>query len=194
MPVACFLPFNPSVFVAAAGSINASARSATGWTRVIVEKPFGVDSASSQELSEGLAPLLQEREIYRIDHYLGKELVMNLLVLRFANVAFSSIWNRQTIKAVQVIFKEDFGTEGRGGYFDQYGIIRDVMQNHLLQVMALVAMEQPLPHGDSNYCDINYPLPDGCLEADLFEGNLKAGANIAGFLRVANALHDQGAV
>ena len=80
--------------------------------------------------------LSRGREIYRIDHYLGKELVMNLLVLRFANVAFSSIWNRQTIKAVQVIFKEDFGTEGRGGYFDQYGIIRDVMQNHLLQVVA----------------------------------------------------------
>ena len=75
-----------------------------------------------------------------LDHYLGKELVMNLLVLRFANVAFSSIWNRppQTIKAVQVIFKEDFGTEGRGGYFDQYGIIRDVMQNHLLQELYLV--------------------------------------------------------
>ena len=73
------------------------------------------------------------QELYRIDHYLGKELVMNLLVLRFANVCFQAIWNRQHIKGVQVIFKEDFGVEGRAGYFDQYGMIRDVMQNHLLQ-------------------------------------------------------------
>mmetsp|Transcript_10861 Transcript_10861/g.30140 ORF Transcript_10861/g.30140 Transcript_10861/m.30140 type:complete len:334 (+) Transcript_10861:1072-2073(+) len=79
-----------------------------------------------------------------MDHYLGKELVMNLLVLRFANIAFGALWNRHAIKAVQVIFKEKRGVEGRGGYFDQYGIIRDVMQNHLLQMMALVAMEQPL--------------------------------------------------
>ena len=112
--------------------------------RFVLEKPFGRDTESCAQLVRGIATHLTEEEIYRIDHYLGKELVMNLLVLRFANVAFSSIWNRQTIKSVQVIFKEDFGTEGRGGYFDQYGIIRDVMQNHLLQVMALVAMEQPL--------------------------------------------------
>lgn len=77
--------------------------------------------------------MLREDEIYRIDHYLGKELVMNLLVLRFANVCFQAIWNRQHIKSVQIIFKEDIGLEGRGGYFDEYGIIRDVMQNHLLQ-------------------------------------------------------------
>ena len=111
--------------------------------RFVLEKPFGRDTESCAQLNRELS-MLTEEETYRIDHYLGKELVMNLLVLRFANVAFSSIWNRQQIKSVQVIFKEDFGTEGRGGYFDQYGIIRDVMQNHLLQVMALVAMEQPL--------------------------------------------------
>ena len=111
--------------------------------RFVLEKPFGRDIESCAQLNRELS-MLSEEETYRIDHYLGKELVMNLLVLRFANVAFSSIWNRQQIKSVQVIFKEDFGTEGRGGYFDKYGIIRDVMQNHLLQVMALVAMEQPL--------------------------------------------------
>ena len=111
--------------------------------RFVLEKPFGRDTASCAKMVRELS-MLSEDEIYRIDHYLGKELVMNLLVLRFANVAFQSIWNRQCIKSVQIIFKEDFGTEGRGGYFDQYGIIRDVMQNHLLQVAALVAMEQPL--------------------------------------------------
>ena len=109
--------------------------------RFVLEKPFGRDTPSYAKMMRELS-MLREEEVYRIDHYLGKELVMNLLVLRFANVAFQAIWNRQTIKSVQVIFKEDFGTEGRGGYFDEYGIIRDVMQNHLLQVMALVAMEQ----------------------------------------------------
>ncbi len=111
--------------------------------RFVLEKPFGRDTASFVELSSELS-MLAEEETYRIDHYLGKELVMNLLVLRFANVCFGAIWNRQYIKNVQVIFKEDFGIEGRGGYFDEYGIVRDVLQNHLLQVMALVAMEQPL--------------------------------------------------
>ena len=86
----------------------------------------------------------------------GKELVMNLLVLRFANVAFSSIWNRQTIKSVQVIFKEDFGTEGRGGYFDQYGIIRDVMQNHLLQMVAMVQQAKETAHAARNVHALPY--------------------------------------
>ena len=112
--------------------------------RFVLEKPFGRDSATCTALTRELATHLPENEIYRIDHYLGKEMVMNLLVLRFANVCFQAIWNRQHVKGVQVIFKEDFGVEGRAGYFDQYGIIRDVMQNHLLQVMALVAMEQPI--------------------------------------------------
>ncbi|KAL1499475.1 hypothetical protein AB1Y20_011678 [Prymnesium parvum] len=114
--------------------------------RFVLEKPFGRDSASCAALFSQLS-MVSEEETFRIDHYLGKELVLNLLVLRFANVCFQSIWNRAHVKAVQVIFKEDFGTDGRGGYFDEYGIIRDVMQNHLLQVMALVAMEQPLSFG-----------------------------------------------
>ncbi|KAF5825490.1 hypothetical protein DUNSADRAFT_9324 [Dunaliella salina] len=82
-------------------------------------------------------------QIYRIDHYLGKELIENLTVLRFSNLVFEPLWSRQYIRNVQVIFSEDFGTEGRGGYFDRYGIIRDVMQNHLLQIVALFAMEPP---------------------------------------------------
>ena len=112
--------------------------------RFVLEKPFGRDSESCAELTDELGLYLSEDEVYRIDHYLGKELVMNLLVLRFANVCFGAIWNRQHIKSVQVIFKEEVGLDGRGGYFDEYGIIRDVMQNHLLQMLALVAMEQPL--------------------------------------------------
>lgn len=114
-----------------------------GWTRIVVEKPFGKDLDSSEKLSEQIGELFEEPQIYRIDHYLGKELVQNLLVLRFANRFFLPLWNRDNIDNVQIVFREDFGTEGRGGYFDEYGIIRDIIQNHLLQVFCLVAMEKP---------------------------------------------------
>ena len=113
--------------------------------RFVLEKPFGRDHATCVQLMGSIRAVgLTAQDTFYIDHYLGKELVMNLLVLRFANVCFGAIWNRQHIKSVQVIFKEKVGTEGRAGYFDQYGIMRDVMQNHLMQMVALVAMEQPL--------------------------------------------------
>lgn len=115
-----------------------------GWTRIVVEKPFGKDLASAEKLSSQIGELFDEPQIYRIDHYLGKELVQNLLVLRFANRFFLPLWNRDNIDNVQIVFREDFGTEGRGGYFDEYGIIRDIIQNHLLQVLCLVAMEKPI--------------------------------------------------
>jgi len=118
--------------------------SKTGWTRVIVEKPFGRDSESFTVLSEQLSSLFEEEQIYRIDHYLGKEMVQNLMVLRFANLVFEPVWNRNYISSVVITFKEDIGTEGRGGYFDEFGILRDVMQNHLLQIFALTAMETPV--------------------------------------------------
>ncbi|GFW68111.1 glucose-6-phosphate 1-dehydrogenase X [Trichonephila clavipes] len=115
-----------------------------GWTRVIIEKPFGRDSVSSAELSKHLSSLFKEEEIYRIDHYLGKEMVQNFMALRFGNRIFGPIWNRDNIASIMVSFKEPFGTQGRGGYFDSFGIIRDVMQNHLLQILCLVAMEKPV--------------------------------------------------
>jgi glucose-6-phosphate 1-dehydrogenase len=111
---------------------------------MIVEKPFGHDLQSSRELGSGLYQSLSEDELYRIDHYLGKELIENLTVLRFSNLVFQPLWSRQYIRNVQIILSEDFGVEGRGGYFDQYGIIRDIIQNHLLQVLALFAIEQPV--------------------------------------------------
>eukprot|EP00616_Rhizochromulina_sp_CCMP1243_P015854 CAMPEP_0118981814 /NCGR_PEP_ID=MMETSP1173-20130426/31397_1 /TAXON_ID=1034831 /ORGANISM="Rhizochromulina marina cf, Strain CCMP1243" /LENGTH=684 /DNA_ID=CAMNT_0006932267 /DNA_START=18 /DNA_END=2068 /DNA_ORIENTATION=- len=119
-------------------------RGPDSFDRFILEKPFGKDTASCIELCAKINRVLAEGQVYRIDHYLGKELVMNVLVLRFANIAFNAIWDRNHIASVQVVCKEKIGTEGRGGYFDEYGIIRDVMQNHLLQILALVAMEQPL--------------------------------------------------
>ena len=95
-----------------------------GWLRLIVEKPFGKDLQSSNKLSEHLSKFFNEEEIYRIDHYLGKEMVQNIIVLRFSNQILSRVWNRDSIAAVNIIFKEDIGTQGRGGYFDEFGIIR----------------------------------------------------------------------
>ncbi len=95
-----------------------------GRLRLIVEKPFGKDLESSNKLSENLNKFYTEEEIYRIDHYLGKEMVQNIIALRFSNRIFSRVWNRDSIAAVIIIFKENIGTEGRGGYFDEFGIIR----------------------------------------------------------------------
>ncbi|MBX3176968.1 MAG: glucose-6-phosphate dehydrogenase [Candidatus Hydrogenedentes bacterium] len=114
------------------------------WSRVVIEKPFGSDRASSDALTESMCRVFNEEQTYRIDHYLGKEVIQNLLVLRFANLIFDPIWNRTHIKNVRITWTENLSLEGRAGYFDQYGIIRDVMQNHLLQMVALVAMEQPV--------------------------------------------------
>ena len=104
-------------------------------------QPFGHDTDSCRVLTESLSRSWSESALYRIDHYLGKEMVQNLLTLRFSNIFLSSLWSSQYISSVMLTFKEPFGCEGRGGYFDKYGIIRDIIQNHLVQVMTLVAME-----------------------------------------------------
>eukprot|EP00741_Cyanophora_paradoxa_P023237 tig00021579_g22444.t1 len=153
----------PSVFLATARGIAHAAMARTGWTRVIIEKPFGKDSESSLELSTGLARLFPEEAIYRIDHYLGKEVVQNLMVLRFANLIFEPLWNRQSVASVTITFKEELGVEGRGGYFDEYGIIRDVMQNHLLQIMALIAMEPPVSLDAEDVRDEKVKVLRSCL-------------------------------
>lgn len=137
-----YLALPPSIFLPVASSIRKHLY-VPGNVRLVVEKPFGHDLQSSCELSLALRPLFSESEIFRIDHYLGKEMVKNLLILRFGNIFFNAVWNRNYIKNVQIVFKETLGVEGRGGYFDEFGIIRDVMQNHLLQMLAIVAMERP---------------------------------------------------
>lgn len=139
-----YLALPPSVFEPATVNIRNACISIKGYTRIIIEKPFGRDDESSEKLSNHLAGLFKEDQIYRIDHYLGKEMVQNLMTIRFANQIFSPSWNRENIASVFISFKEPFGTEGRGGYFDDFGIIRDVMQNHLLQILSLVAMEKPV--------------------------------------------------
>jgi glucose-6-phosphate 1-dehydrogenase len=119
-------------------------RATGGWTRVIVEKPFGHDLESARRLNEVVRTYFDESEIFRIDHYLGKETVQNMLVLRFANGIFEPIWNRQFIDHVQITVAESLGIEGRAGFYEQAGAIRDIFQNHLLQLLALTAMEPPI--------------------------------------------------
>jgi glucose-6-phosphate 1-dehydrogenase len=109
--------------------------------RVIVEKPFGHDLASAQELNRFLLSVFEESDIFRIDHYLGKQAVNNLMAFRFANTFVEAFWNRMYIKSVEITMAEDFGVQGRGGFYDQTGTIRDVVQNHLFQVMSNLAME-----------------------------------------------------
>lgn len=115
-----------------------------GWTRLIIEKPFGYDLASAKELNKVLLEDYREDQIYRIDHYLGKETVQNLLVTRFSNSIFEPLWNRNYIHRVEITSAESVGVEKRGGYYDGSGALRDMVQNHLLQLIGLVAMEPPV--------------------------------------------------
>jgi glucose-6-phosphate 1-dehydrogenase len=114
-----------------------------GWRRVIIEKPFGHDLESAVALNHELTQILREQQIYRIDHYLGKETVQNLLVFRFANGIFEPVWNRRYVDSVQITVAEELGVEGRGDYYEHAGVVRDMVQNHIFQLLTLVAMEPP---------------------------------------------------
>ena len=118
-------------------------RQDAGWRRVVLEKPFGHDLESARVLNRELTSALDESQIFRIDHYLGKETVQNLMVFRFANGMFEPIWNRRYVDHVQITVAEELGVEGRGGYYESAGVVRDIIQNHMLQLLALVAMEPP---------------------------------------------------
>jgi glucose-6-phosphate 1-dehydrogenase len=131
----------PSMFETVANGL--ASVGATEGARVIVEKPFGRDLQSARELNRALRKVFPEDSIFRIDHYLGKEPVENLLFFRFANTFLEPIWNRTSVNSIQITMAESFGVQGRGAYYDEAGAIRDVVQNHLLQVTALITMEPP---------------------------------------------------
>ena len=136
----------PDLFATVADQLAASglAKEGDGWRRVIVEKPFGYDLESARSLNARLTAGFRESQIYRIDHYLGKETVQNILAFRFANGIFEPIWNRRYVSHVQMTVAEDEGIGSRGAYYDKSGALRDIVQNHMFQLLTLVAMEPPI--------------------------------------------------
>jgi glucose-6-phosphate 1-dehydrogenase len=165
--------------------------SAGGWRRVVIEKPFGHDLASARELNDILEEVFPPDAVFRIDHYLGKETVQNILALRFANEMYEPIWNRGYVDHVQITMAEDIGIGGRAGYYDGIGAARDVIQNHLLQLLALVAMEEPVAFdADSLRMEKEKVLSAVRLPADIAEGTARGqysagwqgGRQVHGFL------------
>ncbi|MQA76965.1 MAG: glucose-6-phosphate dehydrogenase [Streptosporangiales bacterium] len=143
---AFYLSVPPGLFPRTVEQLKSSglADQGTGWRRVVIEKPFGHDLESARDLNRTVDAVFPPDSVFRIDHYLGKETVQNILALRFANTMFEPIWNRNYVDNVQITMAEDIGIGGRAGYYDGIGAARDVIQNHLLQLLALVAMEEPI--------------------------------------------------
>jgi len=140
--VVMYLATAPSLFVQACKGLAAVGLNEPR-VRVVLEKPLGHDLASAREINDAVRQLFSERQIFRIDHYLGKQSVQNLMALRFGNAIFEPLWRREAIADVQITIAEDLGVEGRGGYYERSGALRDMMQNHLLQLLCIVAMEPP---------------------------------------------------
>ncbi|MEW6421314.1 MAG: glucose-6-phosphate dehydrogenase [Deinococcota bacterium] len=140
-----YLSTPPSLFEPISSGLGRQglADESEGWRRIIVEKPFGRDLQSARELNEALHRVWDESQIYRIDHYLGKETVQNLMAIRFGNAIFEPLWNRSFVDHVQITAAEDLGLEGRAGYYEEAGAVRDMLQNHLMQLFTLTAMEPP---------------------------------------------------
>lgn len=139
-----YLALAPELFGPVAGNLrDGGMLQSAGWHRLVIEKPFGYNLSSANLLNEQIRQVFAEDQIYRIDHYLGKEMVQNIEVVRFANAFFEPLWNNKYIANVQITLSETVGVEERGGYYDQSGALRDMVQNHLLQVVAMMAMEPP---------------------------------------------------
>ena len=171
---AFYLSVPPAAFPLVIEQLKRSGLSAANsgqWRRIVVEKPFGHDLASARELQRVIGEVFPSGSVFRIDHYLGKETVQNLLALRFANNLFEPIWNRRYVDHVQITMAEDIGIGGRAGYYDGIGAARDVLQNHLLQLLALTAMEEPVSFdADALRTEKTKVLSAICLPKDLRAG------------------------
>jgi glucose-6-phosphate 1-dehydrogenase len=139
-------PESYSVIIDQLGAVGLNHSPNGGWTRIIIEKPFGHDLVSARALNRSVLDVFDESQVYRIDHYLGKETVQNILVFRFANGMFEPLWNRNFIDHVQITVAESIGVQDRGGYYDHSGAMRDMIQNHLMQLLSLTAMEPPVAY------------------------------------------------
>src|SRR5271165_5943962 len=149
-----YLSTQPSYYAVVVENLGkAGLQKGDGWRRIVIEKPFGHDLASARTLNADLQKVFPERDIYRIDHYLGKETVQNIMAFRFGNGIFEPLWNRRYINHVQITAAESIGVEGRGAYYQEAGALRDMIQNHLLQVMATVTMEPPSSYDADNVRD-----------------------------------------
>jgi glucose-6-phosphate 1-dehydrogenase len=175
----------------ASGLVGDNADDVDHWRRVVIEKPFGHDLASARALNDALRSAFPTDSIFRIDHYLGKETVQNILALRFANELYEPIWNRNYVDHVQITMAEDIGVGGRAGYYDGIGAARDVIQNHLLQLMALTAMEEPISfdakelRAEKEKVLAAVKLPDNLAEATArgqYAGGWQGGEKVLAFL------------
>jgi glucose-6-phosphate 1-dehydrogenase len=185
-----YLSTPPSVFAQIIDQLDKAGLgprdNAKGWTRIIIEKPFGTDLDSARALQTEVSKVFDEKQVYRIDHYLGKEPVQDIMALRFANVIFEPLWNRRYIDSVQITAAETVGVELRGGYYDNAGALRDMIQNHVVNLLALVAMEPPVSAAADAIRDEKYkvlcalrPFERGRLTLDAARGQYDAGS-IAG--------------
>ena len=179
-----YLSTPPSVYGDIVGHLGSSglARGEQSWTRIIIEKPFGRDYASARALNALLAESFDEEQVYRIDHYLGKETVQNILVFRFANQIFEPLWNRIHVNHVQLTVSEDLGVETRGAYYEEAGALRDMVQNHLLQLLCLIAMEPPVTFDAAPVRDEKHkvmeairPIERGNVDAVAVRGQYTSG-------------------
>jgi len=194
--VVMYLATAPNLFVQACEGLAAVGLNESR-VRVVLEKPLGHDLASAREINDAVRRLFTERQIFRIDHYLGKQSVQNLMALRFGNALFEPLWRREAIADVQITIAEDLGVEGRGGYYERSGALRDMMQNHLLQLLCIVAMEPPASNDADSIRDEKLKVlrclkrfNPGTVSANVVRGQYRAG--VAGGVAVPGYLEEPG--